>query len=228
MLVGWLKLIAMNNSFSAVVLDFDGTVGDTEFSIISTAQSTLAALNLPPVPDSSIKALIGVPLRDVFGSLSGNHDDDFLDFAASTYRRIYVEENSIAKVTLFPDVASTLSALHAAGVFLAIASSRGHASLEMITEHLGINGFIGMIVGAEDVPKSKPAPDMVLKILDSNSFNPDAALVVGDTSFDIAMGHSAGCRTCGVSYGNHPVPRLKSAGADYIISGFSQLLDLVL
>jgi phosphoglycolate phosphatase len=155
----------MNNRFSAVVLDFDGTVGDTEFSIISTAQSTLAALHLPPVPDSSIKALIGVPLRDVFGALSGNHDDEFLDFAASTYRRIYVEENSIAKVTLFPEVASTLSALHAAGVFLAIASSRGHASLEMITEHLGINGFIGMIVGAEDVPKSKPAPTWSLKSL---------------------------------------------------------------
>jgi phosphoglycolate phosphatase len=41
------------------------------------------------------------------------------------------------------------------------------------------------------------------------------------------MGKSAGAKSCGVSYGNSTKEELLSAGADYIIDGFEELLSLL-
>ena len=50
-------------------------------------------------------------------------------------------------------------------------------------------------------------------------------LVVGDTIFDIDMGKNAGVKTCGVTYGNGNIEELSKA--DYVISDFHSLLDIV-
>ena len=49
-------------------------------------------------------------------------------------------------------------------------------------------------------------------------------MVVGDTVFDLQMGSSAGCRTCGVTWGNQDRAQLQTAGPDLIIDNFGELL----
>ena len=80
-----------------------------------------------------------------------------------------------------------------------------------------------MIVSANDVQHAKPNPEPVLKILSTLDIKPTEAIVVGDTTFDILMGRDAGCRTCGVTYGNQSADALRSAGATYIIDDFAEL-----
>jgi len=84
-----------------------------------------------------------------------------------------------------------------------------------------------MIVGADDVQHHKPHPEPVQKILSALQVRPDEALVVGDASYDILMGRNAGCRTCGVTYGNQGAAELREAGADCLVGDFAELLDVV-
>ena len=63
-------------------------------------------------------------------------------------------------------------------------------------------------------------------ILKQQGIVPDEALVVGDASYDILMGRNAGCRTCGVTYGNQSAANLRAAGADWLIDDFTDLLQL--
>ena len=56
--------------------------------------------------------------------------------------------------------------------------------------------------------------------------NPEDAIVVGDTSFDIMMGRNAGTRTCGVTYGNGS--RESLCDADWLIDDFRKLLDIMI
>jgi phosphoglycolate phosphatase-like HAD superfamily hydrolase len=56
---------------------------------------------------------------------------------------------------------------------------------------------------------------------------PEEALVVGDANYDILMGRAAGCRTCGVTYGNQSAADLREAGADYLINDFSEIISLI-
>ena len=84
-----------------------------------------------------------------------------------------------------------------------------------------------MVVGANDVQRHKPHPEPVQKILAALQMKPEVALVVGDASYDILMGAAAGCRTCGVTYGNQSAADLRAAGADFLIDDFSKLISLI-
>ncbi len=130
-------------------------------------------------------------------------------------------------VRLFPNVAETLQSLSNGGVTIAIASSRGKESLTDMLSWLSITPYITHVLGEQDVANKKPAPDMALHILSLTHTEAEEALVVGDTRYDILMGQNAGCRTCGVSYGNHTAEALQQQGADYIIDDFAQLLQIL-
>ena len=127
--------------------------------------------------------------------------------------------------TIYPNVIETLKVLKSQGIILTIASSRSHASLAEYVESRGLSSLISYILGADDVNKGKPDPEPVKRTLQRFGINPEEAIVVGDTSFDIQMGRKAGTRTCGVTYGNGSMESLSDA--DWIIDDFGKLLDIV-
>lgn len=209
-----------------IILDFDGTIADTRQSILETVRRTLLALSLPPVNDLDVQNVIGLPLRETFIRVAHITDETMVEKAMATYREIFGDVSKHV-VKLFPNVAETLHTLKEKGLILAIASSRGHESLETLMNMLGISSYISFILGEQDVVNKKPAPDMVLRILDQTGTVAKDALVVGDTIYDIQMGQGAGCLTCGVTYGNQTSEQLRKQGADYIIDDFAQIIEIV-
>ena len=83
------------------------------------------------------------------------------------------------------------------------------------------------MVTATDRLAPKPAPDMVLTLLARMGQPAEGALVVGDTVYDLLMGSGAGCRTCGVTYGNQKETQLRTASPDHLIGSFAELLKIV-
>jgi phosphoglycolate phosphatase len=61
-------------------------------------------------------------------------------------------------------------------------------------EYLGFAGMMDMVVGADMVDNSKPAPDMAELILEKLNINKANAAVVGDALTDINMGINAGLK----------------------------------
>ena len=45
---------------------------------------------------------------------------------------------------------------------------------------------------------------------------PGTSIMIGDTSFDMAMARAAGVTAIGVAWGYHEAEELKAAGADFI------------
>ena len=130
-------------------------------------------------------------------------------------------------VPMFPHVAATLRQLHARGLLLTIATSRGHQSVCQFIHTFHLNHIISYVVGAEDVTLAKPHAEPVSKTLAHFSLEPADAVVVGDTHFDILMGRNAGCATIGVTYGNGSRQSLMQAGADAIADHFEQIADMI-
>ncbi len=209
-----------------VILDFDGTLADTQPLILSSLHRALAEMHLSPRTDTECKAIIGLPLKECFVRLAAV-DDTTAEQCAETYRRVFDEDNHPGTVTLFPHVLETLHELHDRGLLLAICSSRGRPTLEAFVRDFHLEGYVSMVVSANDVEHHKPHPEPVQMILKQLGVAPGEALVVGDASYDILMGRNAGCRTCGVTYGNQSADELRAAGADYLIDEFNQLLRLL-
>ena len=209
-----------------VILDFDGTLADTQPLIISSLQRTIGALHLSPRTDGECKAIIGLPLEECFVTLLGV-DDAMAARCAEVYRRVFDEDNHPGVVTLFPHVLETLAELHSRGLMLAICSSRARPTLDGFVATFHLEEYFSIIIGSNDVQRHKPHPEPVQAILSRLGVTPAEALVVGDASYDILMGAAAGCRTCGVTYGNQSADDLRAAGADLLVDDFADLLSIV-
>lgn len=204
-----------------MILDFDGTLGDTAGVIVKTMQATIKELGLPSRSDEQCAAMIGLRLIEIPPVLFPECELDG-EYYANTYRRLFHDFNTDGAVELYPDVLETLVELKKRGIILTIASSRSKASLTEYVRTLGLEGVISFVLGADDVKDGKPAPEAVNRTLEKFGFLPEEALVVGDTTFDIQMGKAAGARTCGVTYGNGS--RESLADADRLIDNFRELL----
>jgi len=204
-----------------MILDFDGTLGDTAGVIVKTMQATIKELGLPSRSDEQCAAMIGLRLIEIPPVLFPECELDG-EYYANTYRRLFHDFNTDGAVELYPDVLETLVELKKRGIILTIASSRSKASLTEYVRTLGLEGVISFVLGADDVKDGKPAPEAVNRTLEKFGFLPEEALVVGDTTFDIQMGKAAGTWTCGVTYGNGS--RESLADADRLIDNFRELL----
>ena len=209
-----------------VILDFDGTIGDSEPLITGTMFKTIDELGLPRRTREQCAAMIGLPLIQTFTDLIPM-SREMGHKCAEVYTRIFSENNVAGAVPPFPHVTDTIRELHRRGCTLTIASSRRRPSLVDYVHEYGLDQYISYIVSAGDVKHAKPDPEPVLMTLQALSMKADDALVVGDTTFDILMGQRAGARTCGVTYGNGTREQITECHADYVIDDFAELLDII-
>lgn len=208
-----------------IIFDFDGTLADTAAGILATVKETFRRLGFQGADDERIRPTIGLVLEQSLQQIGDLSDAQTRD-AARLYREIFPEYGEVNS-SLFPGVPETLGELHARGYRMAIATSRGRESLEAIMAPYGVSGYFEEMVTATDRLAPKPAPDMVLTLLARMKQPAENTLVVGDTIFDIQMGAGAGCRTCGVNYGNQTETQLRTASPDYIAGSFAGLLEIV-
>ena len=206
----------------AVLFDFDGTLADTAPGIVLTMQETFRCMGLPIPQEDTIRQTIGLPLADCIRILGKLPAED-VERGTEIYRELF-PAFELTHITIFPAVPETVRELHSRGIRMAICTSRGRGSLESILSRNGLWEYFEAVVTASDNITPKPAPDMVLTLLDRMGLVPEDALVVGDTTFDVLMGNRAGCRTIAVTYGNHPPQQLRSVGPGRIIDSFPDLL----
>lgn len=57
---------------------------------------------------------------------------------------------------------------------------------------IGAGKYIDLVVGADSVGQSKPAPDMVKKICDHFHIKPGDTILIGDTVMDAMLGRNSG------------------------------------
>lgn len=209
-----------------IILDFDGTLGDTRANIVLTMRRTLVRLGYAVPDENTIAATIGVPLEKGFEQMLPGISPDDVALCARTYREIFEKCRKELVPNLFPHVMETLDALKEAGYVLTIASSRSYGSLKEFLLEMGIAPYISYVLGANSVTHAKPHPEPVLKTMADMGFTADETLVVGDMPVDIQMGKGAGAHTCAVTYGNASREELIAAGADHVIDDFSELTGI--
>ncbi|WP_157872799.1 HAD family hydrolase [Desulfoscipio gibsoniae] len=88
---------------------------------------------------------------------------------------------------------------------------------------LGMINYFDVVIGADLVENSKPAPDMALLSCRLLDVKPERAVVIGDTPRDILMAKDAGAGGIGVLSGVCMREQLYAAGADAVIESVTDL-----
>lgn len=210
-----------------IILDFDGTLGDTRANIVLTMRQTLQRLGYPVAEEDEIASTIGLPLEEGFRQLLPELPEDKVLECALTYRDIFEVNRKKLVPKLFPGVKETLSRLREKGYVLTVASSRSSLSLNGFLGDMEIAEYVSYVLGADSVKMAKPHPEPVLRTMEDLGYTAAETLVVGDMPVDILMGKGAGTLTCGVTYGNSSREDLAASGADFIIDGIEALIDVL-
>lgn len=119
----------------SVIFDLDGTLIDSAPSILAGFGQALRLAGVTPVRPLSAD-LIGPPLQQALGLLSGSSDSALLAQLAQHFKAYYDEAGYRLSV-VYPGVTDALRTLHAQGVQVHLATNKRHAPTLLILEHLG-------------------------------------------------------------------------------------------
>ena len=218
----------MRSDIKIIIFDFDGTIADTNKTIVEAKRETSILLGLPSLTDEEYASTIGMPSTVGFKKNYPDISDELAEKCKYEYRRLFEEIKIKTPPVYFDGVREVLDTLRDNHIICTIATSRNNKSLNEFLDEWELSEYFTYIIGGDDNVKPKPAPDPVLKTIEDLVYAPENTLVVGDMPVDILMGKSAGVNTCGVTYGNSDRDALTKAGADYVIDDIRELLTIVL
>jgi phosphoglycolate phosphatase len=197
----------MPAQFDLIVFDWDGTLLDSAAAIVHAMQRACEDLDVAPPDDYTARSVIGLGLIDALARVVPDLPSSRHQELAGRYRYHYLARDH--ELVLFDGIREMLVSLRSRGHTLAVATGKNRIGLNRALGHTGIGGLFAATRCADE-SVSKPAPDMVLELMDELSFAPERTLVIGDTTHDLLMARHAGCDAVAVSYGAHPVHELLS------------------
>ena len=180
----------MKANYKAVIYDCDGVILDSIESNYIFYNRIMDGLGRPHIDrlcTESERVLHTFSYLDVIEHFFGN--DPQKEQAIAIGKTIRYKE-LMPYMRREEGLVETLQALKCK-VDLAVCTNRA-ASMEMIIEDFGLEGFFSFIMTAGKVQNPKPHPEPLLKVLEHYRIQPQEALFVGDSAVDMQAAAAAG------------------------------------
>ena len=180
---------------SAVLLDMDGTLLDTEKVYFD---SLVAALNASGYTDDIIPlchAMVGLPGAECEAML---HERYGADFPLTEVNKAFIarrDEILEAGLPLKRGTIELLDALHAIECPTAIVTSSSRRTADAHLTLAGIRDRFETILTCDDVTRGKPSPDLYLLAASRLGVKPEVCVAVEDSNHGVTAAHAAGAIT---------------------------------
>jgi phosphoglycolate phosphatase len=208
-----------------IVFDIDGTLVDSQNLIVEAQGRAFAALGMPAPSRQRALSVVGLSLIEAFQALTDANGP--CEELAKAYKDAWAQLRSDPGFhdPLYPGAPELLAELSRRETcVLGVATGKSRPGVTRLLDRYGWHDVFATVQTADDAP-SKPAPDMFLRALNETGVSAENACMVGDTTFDMAMAHSAGAHAIGVSWGYHRHDKLTKAGAATIAQNFDDLRE---
>ena len=208
------------------IFDCDGTLVDSQHNICLAMERCFAAAGLAPPARERTRNVVGLSLIEAMRAMlpDAGHDDHVE--LAESYKRAFqaMRIEGLADEPLYEGVAELIDALEAEGWLLGIATGKSDRGVQLCLEHHGLAGRFVTVQTADRHP-SKPHPSMIDQAVADAGAAPETSLMIGDTSYDMAMARAAGVTAVGVAWGYHDSAELRRAGAHHVAAHPRDILD---
>ena len=183
-------LVLPPGDFAAYLFDCDGTLADTMPLHYRAWRATLDPLGCP-FPEELFYSLGGTPTDGVVEFLNQRNGLALppMETAVAKEQRFL---ELIPEVGPVESVVAVARAAHARGLPMAVASGGFRRVVEEILVALAIRDWFGAVVGGDEVPHGKPAPDTYLEAARQLGVDPAACLVFEDTRIGLDAAAAAG------------------------------------
>lgn len=206
------------------IFDWDGTLCRSLDRIVTSVQKSAVDLELLAPEYDQIKSIVGLGLNEAMDLLFADLSEPGRAQLVDRYKYHFVDLDTSVPSPLYPGAIATLERLRQDNHKLAVATGKSRQGLDRALSEKGMADFFDATRCADET-KSKPHPQMLHELLDELDHQPQDAVMIGDTEFDLEMANSAGIRAVGVSYGAHPLPRLEKCRPHLIVDELISILD---
>ncbi len=214
----------MTEALRLVVFDVDGTLIDSQNHIMAAMEAAFGASGHALPPRHEVLSIVGLSLPAAIERLVPHLPACDRTGIVESYKLSFGRLRAEGTSPLYPGAVAALDALGARpAVLLGIATGKSRRGLSHVLDAHALGRHFVTTQVADDHP-SKPHPSMLHAALAETGAEAARAVMIGDTTFDIAMGRAAGMATVGVGWGYHPADQLVHAGADRVIGSFADLV----
>jgi 2-phosphoglycolate phosphatase len=206
--------------FAAVLFDFDGTLADSYAAIACSVNHVRAQRGMPELSIGEIKRYVG---RGADYLLTETVPGGNLAADLECYRAHHPTV-MMPLTRLLPGAAALLPALHRQGKKIGLCSNKPRVFSEELLQYLNVAAYFAVVMGPEDVPMPKPAPDMLLRAIDRLALPKEQVLYVGDMLVDIQTARAAGVCVWAVATGSEERRDLEAAKPDRLLTDLPEML----
>jgi phosphoglycolate phosphatase len=173
-------------TYTAVLFDLDGTIVDSAPGIFHCFEHTLRMMHREAPSRAAMRPFLGPPLEETFRDSLGMTGDD-LERAVAIYRAEYAAGGAIT-AEMYPGVIEVVRAVRAAGIPVALATSKVESGVRMVLRHFELDEDFDVLGTASDDDVRSAKADVVrfaLDALDEAGADISRVVLVGDRIHDV-------------------------------------------
>ncbi len=217
------------SALDAIIFDFDGVIANSERLHLLAFQQALGATAMTLSDEAYYARYLGFDDHGVFRHLAADQQHPLpqaaLDALVTEKGRRY-DQLAAAGEMLFPGAADFIRRA-AAAVPIAVASGAQTHEIDDVLGKAGLRAHFLAVVGADQTPASKPAPDPYLEAfarltrISGRALSPARTVAIEDSRWGLESARAAGLRTVAVTT-TYPAAAL-AGHAELIVAGLHTL-----
>jgi HAD superfamily hydrolase (TIGR01509 family) len=205
-----------------VILDVDGTLVDSNDAHARSWVDAFAAFGIT-VAYEDVRRSIGMGGDKLMPAVSNLTEDSDQGRLVAARRAELFKSTWLPRLRPFPRVRELLQRFVEDGFTLAVASSAKQEELKPLLEAAGVADLISTHTSSDDASRSKPDPDIVTAALKESGAQPERAIMLGDTPYDMEAARRAGVHAVAFECGGWSRTELPAAAEIY--ADAADLLD---
>ena len=169
-----------------MLFDLDGTIVDSAPGITSSLAWTFERLGRPIPSPAELLLYVGPPILDSFRDRARMSPAQ-AEHALETYRPHYLA-TGVFNSAVYPGVAATIEAVHAAGIPLSLATSKPESLATVTLDYFDLARYFAFLSGASEDEKRSAKADVVayaLARLAASGVDVSRPVMVGDRGYDV-------------------------------------------
>lgn len=212
--------------YTTIIFDLDGTLLNTLADLAAATNHALAEHKLPQRTTDEVRQFVGNGIRKLIErAVPADTPAELQEEVFASFNNYY-KQHCADSTRPYDGVLQLLQQLRTAGCCTAIVSNKADYGVQALAKQY-FNGQLDAACGERAGIAKKPAPDMLLAIMQQLKAEPASTIYIGDSDTDIATASNAGVDCIGACWGFRGRAFLEAHGAKLLAETVGDIWKLI-
>ena len=212
--------------YTTIIFDLDGTLLNTLADLAAATNYALAEHKLPQRTTDEVRLFVGNGIHKLIErAVPADTPAKLQEEVFASFNKYY-KQHCADSTSPYEGVPQLLQQLRAAGCRTAIVSNKADYGVQALAKQY-FDGQLDAACGERAGIAKKPAPDMLLAIMQQLNAEPASTIYIGDSDTDIATASNAGVPCIGACWGFRGRAFLEAHGAKLLAENVGDIWELI-